>query len=101
MEVHEYMPRPASFAEVLPQHAELEKLAQARIAEGRQSRQPFLCVHAKSLVVDDRLAFIGSFDFHRCYREAGDFPGTDGILSRKEIMTRIYKAVGPVLTPML
>lgn len=193
MEVHEYMPHPAGFAEVLPQHAELEELAQARMAEGRQSRRPFLCVHAKSFVVDDHLAFIGSFnldprsenlntevglliedpavaaelkadilndmsgrnswviakravplnldkvnalfdgllgllpvdlwpiqnttsfewipgnpevppghpDFHRCYREAGDFPGAEGILSRKEIMTRIYKAVGPVLTPML
>lgn len=193
MEVHEYMPHPARFAEVLPQQAELGKLAQERMAEGKQNRPPFLCVHAKSFVVDDRVAFIGSFnldprsenlntevglliedpavaselkadilndmsgrnswvigkraiplnldkvnalfdgllgllpvdlwpiqnttsfewipgspevqpghpDFYRYYREAGDFPGADGILSRKEIMTRLYKAVGPVLTPML
>jgi len=193
MEVYEYMPRPGAFETVLPQHGELARLADARIAAGRQARRPFLCIHAKSLVVDDRIAFIGSFnldprsenlntevglliedaavaaelkaeilndmggrnswvigrraiplhldkanalvdelsgllpidlwplqntasyewmpghpevrpgdpDFHRHYREAGDFPGADGPLSRKEIITRIYKAVTPVLAPLL
>ncbi len=193
LDIYEYMPHPGSFAAVLPQHTELAALAQARITEGKQSRKPFLCVHAKSFVMDDRIAFIGSFnldprsenlntevglliedpivaaelkadilndmsgrnswvigrraiplhldkvnalfdslsgllpidlwpiqnttsfewvpggpevlpghpDFQRRYREAGDFPGADGLLSRKEIITRLYKAVGPVLTPML
>jgi phosphatidylserine/phosphatidylglycerophosphate/cardiolipin synthase-like enzyme len=193
LEVYEYMPYPGSFPVILPQHAELATLAQARITEGKQTRQPFLCVHAKSFVVDDRIAFVGSFnldprsenlntevglliedpvvtaelkadilndmsgrnswvigkraiplhlakvnalfdgisgllpidlwpiqnttsfewvpegpevrpghpDFQRRYREAGDFPGAVGMLSRKEIVTRLYKAVGPVLTPML
>jgi phosphatidylserine/phosphatidylglycerophosphate/cardiolipin synthase-like enzyme len=193
MEIYEFMPRPAIFAVHLPQHEELTKLAVARIAADKQKRKPFLCVHAKSFVVDDRVAFIGSFnldprsenlntevglliedpvvaaelrddiqtdmggrnswvigrraiplhldklnamvdglsgllpidlwplqnttsfewipggpelrpdhpDFHRNYREVGDFPGADGALSRKEIVTRLYKAVTPLLTPVL
>ncbi len=193
LDIYEYMPRPAAFARVLPQYETLTALARVRMAEGRQAREPFLCIHAKSFVVDDRVAFIGSFnldprsenlnteaglviedpavaaelkadiledmsgrnswvigrraiplhldkvnafldgllgilpidlwplqnttsfawipggpevppahpDFHRRYREAGDFPGADGILSRKEIVTRLYKAVCPLLTPML
>ncbi|MCC6416207.1 MAG: phospholipase D family protein [Opitutaceae bacterium] len=40
-------------------------------------------------------------DFHRHYRDAGSFPGTDGMLSTKEILTRLYKVVGPPLTPIL
>ena len=40
-------------------------------------------------------------DFHRYYREAGDFPGAEGFMTRKEIITRLYKAVTPVLSPML
>ncbi|MCW5548922.1 MAG: hypothetical protein KIT44_08150 [Opitutaceae bacterium] len=43
----------------------------------------------------------GHPDFHQNYREAGSFPGTEGMLSTKEILTRIYKAVGSPLTPML
>jgi len=193
MEIYEYMPRPADYVSVLPQHEEVEKLARDRIAKKKQTRKPFLCIHAKSLVVDDRIAFIGSFnldprsenlntevglliedpvvaaelkadilndisgrnswvigrrqlplqldkvnavvdglfgllpvdiwplqnttsyewvpgraevspyhsDFRLHYREAGDFPGSEGILSRKEIITRIYKAVTPGLAPLL
>ncbi|MBW7893975.1 MAG: phospholipase D family protein [Opitutaceae bacterium] len=44
---------------------------------------------------------LGHPDFHRHYRDAGPFPGTDGLLSTKEIVTRIYKAVGTPLTPIL
>jgi putative cardiolipin synthase len=40
-------------------------------------------------------------DFHRHYREVGSFPGTEGLLTTKEILTRLYKAVGPTLTPIL
>ena len=39
--------------------------------------------------------------FYRNYREAGSFPGTDGLLSTKEILKRLYKAVGAPLTPVL
>ncbi len=40
-------------------------------------------------------------DFHRHYRDVGAFPGTEGLLSTKEILTRLYKAVGAPLTPIL
>ncbi len=43
----------------------------------------------------------GHPDFHQNYREAGSFPGTEGMLSTKEILTRLYKAVGSPLTPVL
>ena len=36
--------------------------AAERIKAGRQKRAPFLCLHAKSLVVDARLAFVGSYN---------------------------------------
>jgi len=193
LDIYEYKPHPADFARVLPQHDVLEKLAQERIDKKLQQRQPFLCIHAKSFVVDDRIAFIGSFnldprsenlntevglliddpvvaselrsdilndmsglnswvigkrpiplhldkinafidgihaklpidlwplqnvtgyewipggeevppnhpDFHQYYKELGDFPGVEGAWTRKEILTRLFKAVTPVLSPML
>ena len=39
--------------------------------------------------------------FHANYRDVGAFPGTEGLFSTKEILTRIYKAVGSPLTPIL
>jgi hypothetical protein len=39
--------------------------------------------------------------FHSHYREAGAFPGTEESFTTKEILTRIYKAVGTPLTPIL
>ena len=39
--------------------------------------------------------------FHDHYREAGSFPGAEGPLTNKEILTRIYKAVGTPITPVL
>lgn len=193
LEVHEFKPRPASMAELFPRHGEMEKIARARLAAGEDTRLPFLCLHAKSLVVDDRIAFVGSYNldprsenlntevgllvedegfarelraeidadirpenswviaerdlplgldklngliggllslgpvdvwpiqntssydlkpggrvvapgdpaFHQNYREVGPFPGTEGKLTTKEILTRLYKAVGSTLTPIL
>lgn len=43
----------------------------------------------------------GHAEFHRRYRDVGAFPGTEGLLSTKEILTRLYKAVGAPLTPIL
>jgi phosphatidylserine/phosphatidylglycerophosphate/cardiolipin synthase-like enzyme len=188
MEIHEYKPLPADLLAVFPRYPEMKRLAEAKPA-----RLPFLCIHAKSLVVDDRIAFIGSFnldprsenlntevglliddagvaadlkrdilrdtraenswtiarraiplqidkvnrifdellgsmpidvwpfqnttsyelragkqevppsdaEFHKNYRETGDFPGAAPGLSTKEIMTRLYKAVGPLVAPMI
>jgi phosphatidylserine/phosphatidylglycerophosphate/cardiolipin synthase-like enzyme len=193
LEVHEFMPRPQAMPALFTQYPLMAGRAATRIAAGAQKRPPFLCMHAKSLVVDDRLAFVGSYNldprsenlntevgllvedagfarelreeierdmraenswviarrniplhldvvndliggllslspvdvwpvqntssfelrpgaaevppgdpaFYRNYREAGSFPGTDGLLSTKEILTRLYKAVGAPLTPVL
>lgn len=193
LEVHELKPEPAVMRELFPRRAEMAALAAPRIAAGEQKRGPFFCLHAKSLVIDEDVAFIGSYnldprsenlntevgllvedrdfarglraeierdlraenswvigrrelplgldkvngliggivalspielwpirnttsyelrtgaaevpvthpDFHKNYREAGSFPGSEGVLSTKEITTRLYKAVGTVLTPVL
>lgn len=193
LEVHEFRPEPASMMELFPMRRQMAERAQARIAAGEQTRVPFLCIHAKSFVVDDRVAFVGSYNldprsenlntevglliedeafahelsaeierdmrpenswviarralplrleavnglvggllslspvdlwpiqntssfelrpggrevpvgdtaFHENYREAGAFPGAGEGLSTKEILTRLYKAVGTPLTPIL
>jgi len=186
-EIHEFMPHPATLRELFPGYDAMAERAGAAGAE------PFLCIHAKSLVIDDRVAFVGSYnldprsenlnteigllvedaafarelreqierdmapenswvigprslplrldvvnglldgilslspidiwplqntssfellpgaeavspwdpDFHENYRDIGSFPGTDGLFSTSEIMTRLYKAVGSPLTPIL
>jgi len=193
LEVHEFKPLPGDLLQHFHQYPVIAKLAATRMAEGKQNRMPFLCLHAKSMVVDDRIAFVGSYNldprsenlntevglliddaafaqtlraeidrdmraenswviarramplgleavngliggvlslspidiwpvqntssfelipgaaevppddpaFHQHYREVGPFPGTEGKLSNKEIMTRIYKAVGSSLTPIM
>jgi phosphatidylserine/phosphatidylglycerophosphate/cardiolipin synthase-like enzyme len=193
LEVHEFKPLPGALLTLFPRHPEMAAIAAAQAKPGKPVRPPFLCVHAKSLVVDGRLAFVGSYnldprsenlntevgllvedeafaaelgaeiehdlrpenswvigrrvlplrleavnkfiddtlslgpidvwpfqntssfelkpaapavapthaDFHRHYRDVGPFPGTDGLLSTKEILTRLYKAVGAPLTPIL
>ncbi len=193
LQVHEFKPQPGSLSTLFPRHGVMAELAAARAGAGRAERPPFLCVHAKSLVVDGRIAFIGSYNldprsenlntevglliedeafareleaeieddmrpanswvigrrplplrldvingwvdgilslspidvwpiqntssfelrpgaeavppghpaFHERYRDAGAFPGTEGFLSTKEILTRLYKAVGTPLTPVL
>ncbi len=190
LQVHEFKPRPAAMRTLFPGYAAIAAEAQRRSAK---AATPFLCVHAKSLVVDDRLAFVGSYNldprsenlntevgllvedaafarelreeidadmrpenswvigrrvlplglgavnglvdglfslspldawpiqnttsfelkpgaqevppgdpaFYENYREVGSFPGTDGLFTQKEIVTRLYKAVGSPLTPIL
>ncbi|MBA4137552.1 MAG: hypothetical protein C0518_09575 [Opitutus sp.] len=40
-------------------------------------------------------------EFYEHYEEAGSFPGAEGWISQDEIVTRLYKAVGKPLTPIL
>jgi phosphatidylserine/phosphatidylglycerophosphate/cardiolipin synthase-like enzyme len=193
LQVYEFRPQPAALLSLFPQYPEMVRLARLRVAAGEQARLPFLCLHAKSLVVDNRTAFVGSYNldprserlntevgllvederfanelraeierdmqaqnswviarramplhldavnalldgilasgvvdiwpiqntssfelrpgatevtpedpaFYRNYRDAGSFPGTEGRFTQKEILTRIYKAVGAPLTPIL
>lgn len=55
MTIHEYRPHPVDLHRILPRFQELD----------RQSRNdtPTLCLHSKSLVIDDRSAYVGSFNF--------------------------------------
>ena len=190
LQVHEFKARPAALTSLFPQYDLMVRRFEARKKAGPA---PFLSLHAKSLVVDDRVAFIGSYNldprsenlnteagllvedavfaralreeidhdmraenswviarrqlplrldllnslvdgvlslspidvwpiqntssfelksgaaevppgdpaFHDHYREAGSFPGAEGPLTNKEILTRIYKAVGTPITPVL
>lgn len=193
LQVYEFKPQPASLRALFPHYPRFAQLAAERTPKGKPVKAPFLCVHAKSLVVDGRVAYVGSYnldprserlntevglliedeafarelqaemehdmrpenswvigrrslplkldavngliddvlslgpldlwpiqntssydlrpgakevppghpEFHRNFREVGPFPGTEGLLTTKEIMTRIYKAVGAPLTPIL
>jgi phosphatidylserine/phosphatidylglycerophosphate/cardiolipin synthase-like enzyme len=191
LQVHEFKPQPAARPVLFPLYDRM--VARARHLNGPDGERPFLSLHAKSLVVDDRMAFVGSYNldprseslnceagllvedgdfarelraqidrdmqpenswviarrhlplrldivnglvdgilslspvdvwplqntssfelkpgapevppedpkFHDHYRDVGSFPGADGALSTKEILTRLYKAVGTPLTPVL
>ncbi len=191
LQVHEFMAHPADRPRHFLQYDRMA--ARARTRHGPDVDRPFLSLHAKSLVVDDRTAFVGSYnldprsenlnceagllvtdvDFARAlraeidrdlrpenswviarrrlplrldavnalidgimslspvdlwplqntssfelrpgsaevppgdprfydhHRDVGSFPGADGALSQKEILTRLYKAVGTPLTPVL
>jgi putative cardiolipin synthase len=193
LEVHEFKPRPDSLTDLFPRYATMVAHAKARRGAERDGSSPFLCMHAKSLVVDDTVAFIGSYnldprsenlntevgllvedaafaralreeierdmeatnswviarrsiplgldtvnslidgvlglgpldlwpvqntssyelkpggkpvpphdpEFHQHYRDVGSFPGSENRLGQKEILTRLYKAVGSPLTPIL
>lgn len=190
LQVHELKPKPASLRRLFPQYDAMVARQRAKKPEGEP---PFLSLHAKSLVVDDRVAFIGSYNldprseslntevgllvedpvfaralreeidadmlpenswviarralplgleavnglidgfssispidlwpiqntssfelkdgatevspddpaFPNHYREVGPFPGTARPLTTKEILTRLYKAVGTPITPVL
>jgi phosphatidylserine/phosphatidylglycerophosphate/cardiolipin synthase-like enzyme len=60
-QVYEYKPHPADLLTVYPK---FEQFAQLALSEkGPDARPPFLCIHAKSCVIDGRIAFIGSYNF--------------------------------------
>lgn len=191
LQVHEFKPQPAARPLLFSQYERM--VARARQLHGPDGDRPFLSLHAKSLVVDDRVSFVGSYNldprsenlnceagllvedaafaralraeidrdlrpenswiiarrrlplrldalnalidgvmslspvdlwpvqntasfelkpgfeevppedprFHEHHRDVGSFPGADGALSTKEIITRLYKAVGTPLTPVL
>jgi len=58
LEVYEFKPHPGSLRELMPQY---DEAAQRGVAD-KVSKPPFLCLHAKSLVVDGRLSFVGSYN---------------------------------------
>jgi len=193
MFVYEFKPHPGNLLELFPQYPEMLRSAQANIKLMPETSLPFLCIHAKSFVMDDKTAYIGSYnldprsenlntevglliedqhiasilkalimrdcepanswviakvemplqlekanwilqgisglspidlwpirntssfeliegktalrpdhaDFYKNYRNIGCFPGAHEALSKKEISTRIYKAIGGLATPIL
>ena len=60
--VYEYKPHPADLAELFPAFDMFRERAEEEIRKGKQERGPFLCIHAKSLVIDDRVAYIGTYN---------------------------------------
>lgn len=192
LEIHEFKPRPEALLRLFPNQPQVA--AQTRRSSGTDpAEEPWLCVHAKCLVVDNAVAFVGSYNldprsenlntevglliedeafaralraeiehdlhprnswvvarrplplrmdvvnglvsgvvalspidvwpiqntssfelrpgrepvpvthprFHEHFRDVGPFPGAAPGLSQKEIMTRLYKAIGSPLTPIL
>jgi phosphatidylserine/phosphatidylglycerophosphate/cardiolipin synthase-like enzyme len=59
LEVHEFRPQPAAREALFPRWAVMRD--RARLVDGA-APEPFLCVHSKTLVVDDRVTFIGSYN---------------------------------------
>jgi len=68
-------PLPASLLTLFPRQPRMAKLAAERAPAGEKAPAPFLCVHAKSLVIDGRIAFVGSYNLdprsERLNTEAG------------------------------
>lgn len=58
MEIHEYMPHPEELYEHLPNFDTLKERSEAAGIYG----DPFLCIHAKAFVVDNQIAYIGSYN---------------------------------------
>lgn len=63
LHIYEFMPRPAILGDLMPSHGTVAQRAEPAETRGAKGRGLRLCVHAKSFVVDDRLAFIGSYNF--------------------------------------
>jgi len=59
-QVQEYRPHPGDLRRVLPEYDWL--LRKSRASGDSSQREPFVCLHAKSLVIDDATAFVGSFN---------------------------------------
>ncbi len=62
LEVHEFKPRPAALPVLFPHFDTMAEHARRRAAAPAKADAPFLSLHAKSLVVDDRVAFVGSYN---------------------------------------
>ncbi len=58
MNIFEYMPHPRELPDYLPNHVELADAARAAGFEN----EPFLCIHAKTFVVDNEIGYVGSYN---------------------------------------
>jgi len=62
LETYEFKPLPGELRAVFPTYDDFARRAEERIAKGEQEEPPFLCIHAKSAVVDGKVAYIGSYN---------------------------------------
>lgn len=66
--IYEFMPEPADMDIFMPDHEELQaavaghRLIKWLQGENDDIKDPYLCLHGKSLVVDDKVAFVGSYN---------------------------------------
>ena len=190
--VFELKPHPGELLALFPSYREISRMAREKASNsGAQNDAPFISLHAKSLVIDNAVSFVGSYNldprserlntevgllvidpgfaralrgeierdmlpenswviarkrfplrleavngvihdvlslspvdiwpiqntssfellpdkpavpatdarFYDHYRDVGSFPGAEGALSQREIVTRLVKAVGAPLTP--
>jgi len=62
LQVHEFKPHPAHLNRIFPQHPKMLDMAKNERKLGSKARLPFLCIHAKTFVSDNRLAYIGTYN---------------------------------------
>lgn len=60
--IYEFKPYPAHLLSVMPMYPRLEKRFLELKKDVKNARRPFLCIHAKAFVVDDLVAYIGSYN---------------------------------------
>ena len=61
-QIHEYKPLPADLLSIFPAYPKMKALAAQKPHANGEPEQPFLCIHAKSFVMDDRVAYIGTYN---------------------------------------
>ena len=61
-QIYEYKPLPAALLTVFPMYPAMKARAEQQADDGEGADSPFLCIHAKSFVMDDRVAYIGTFN---------------------------------------
>jgi putative cardiolipin synthase len=64
IELFEFRPEPAIMRQQIPDYDALLKGDNTRVLGlGVQDSRPFMCIHAKAMVIDERVAFVGSYNF--------------------------------------
>jgi putative cardiolipin synthase len=62
LHIYEFKPLPADLLELFPAYPQMKALADRAVAPNGKKDQPFLCIHAKSFVMDERVAYIGTYN---------------------------------------
>jgi len=62
LHIYEYKPLPADLLNVFPAYPKMKAMADQKPSKGEEKDPPFLCIHAKSFVMDGRVAYIGTYN---------------------------------------